>query len=160
MSLGRNRYTIHKVGEYAHKSGATYYGGSPASVNTSGELEIAKKDGSTAYVGIFANYSGVDAKTKDRKSTFYAGTCLLTLMKALPNTDNRTTNVEGTAGVDGDEYPYDTTKVYNEADLLYVDANGLWTNVNPGSKEALGVVMYAGTNSLTVLFANKPGATI
>lgn len=160
MSLGRNRYTIHKVGEYSQLAGTTYYGGQPCAINTSGTLEKAISDGSTTYVGIFANYSAVDAKTKDVKSTFYAGTCVLTLMKATPNVDNRTTNVEGTAGVDGDDYPYNTTLVYNEGDKLYVGADGLWTNVNPGSKQALGVVLYAGTNSLTVLFNNLAGAVI
>lgn len=161
MGLGRNRYTIHKVGEYSQASGATYKGGSPAGINTSGELVPAVAGGSNCtYVGIFANASSVDANTKDLKSTFYAGTCILTLLKALPNTNNSTTNVEGTAGVAGDDYPYNSALTYNEGDKLYVGATLGWTNVNPNSNEAVGVVLYAGTNSLTVLFNNKAGANI
>lgn len=165
MGLGRNKQTLLKVGEFAQTASATYYGGSPAMMSTAGTVELATRTkllSSGSYVGIFYNTSVVDALTEGDKATFLAGTCVLTFMKATPNTNNSVLNVEGSAGVASDDYPYDTTLTWAPGDKLYLGAttSGTWSNVNSGTDEALGVVLVAGTNYLTVLMNNKAGAYI
>jgi len=161
MGLGRQKFTVLKVGEFAQETGAVYYGGSPMAITQTGtlrnakyaQLASAKSDATaTTYVGIAYNTSTVDADTYGGKSTFLAGACVVTMSKMLANTNNSVLNVQGTAGQSGDDYPYDTTLTWNEADLLFVGHTGKWVNVNPASgKPAFGTVLEVGTDSITVL---------
>lgn len=168
MGLSRKKMTTMKVGEFQRQAGETWYGGSPAGINKSGKLVlahygtlVASKTDSTAisYVGIFVNPSLVDADTYKGQSTFYAGTCIVTMTKLNQNTDGSVTNVDGTAFLKGDGYPYDSSLTFDESNLLYVDINGLWTNVQPSSgKPCFGTVIEVGTSSITALMYNVPSA--
>lgn len=162
MGVGRKMFTVLKVGEWLQEPDAVYYGGSPLAITTNGKLTLAKygtlvatKTDSTAvtYVGVARNNYHTDSLTYQGQTTFFAGACIVTLMKGLPNTNNSSTNVEGTAGDAYDEYPYDTTLTWNEKDLVFVGHDGLWVNVNPASgKPCQGTVLTVGTNYITVLF--------
>lgn len=166
MGLTRQKQTLLKVGEFVQKATCdTYYGGSPAMIDTDGKLNLATRTrllSAGSYVGVFYNTSVVDALTYGGKATFLAGTCLVTLTKLTPNTNNSSTNVEGTAGVASDDYPYNTSLTWTAGDKVYLHTgtNGTWSNVQTGTDECLGVVMATGTNYITVLFNNRAGAVV
>jgi len=168
MGLGRDKFTVTKAGEWIADSASAHVGGSPMAVNQSGKLTLAKyaqlasakSDGtSTSFVGVAYNSNTVDQKTYKGQATFVLGSAILTLSKMLPNTNNSVLNVQGTAGQEGDDFPYDTSLTWNEGDLMFIGQDGKWTNANPASgKPCYGTVLEVGTSSITVVFYGSPSA--
>ena len=133
-----------KNGEYNAATGITYYGGSPAAMDTDGYLTLCTSDvttGATAYVGVFANSNLVDWQKSStgtvQRATVYFGSFSTVLY-------------EGTRDTYADGLPYTSGDSWVEADPLYVGADGKWTNTDPGSGKQRGVVMIVGSASLTV----------
>lgn len=170
MGLSRYRQSVigFKISWYKQKANETYYGGSPLAINHTGYLVLAKYDElaatktdatATTYVGIAYNPSAVDATTYQGLSTFMPDCSVVTFSKNVANTNNTTINKDGTAGQTGDDYPYNTALTWDEADLLFIGTDGLWTNVNPSAgKPCYGTVLESGTNYITVLLYGGPTA--
>lgn len=166
MGLGRTKITLFREGEFTAKSGITYYGGSPAGVNKSGELvkpivtnlNLARSNASAeSFVGIFRDPSGSVSSVLQGKTTVFMGPCIATLQKNSANTNNTSINNDGAPGQTGDDYPYDTTLSWDEADRLFIDANGKWVRTAANANDAhYGTVLKVGTNYLTVLFYGAP----
>ena len=167
MGIDRIKFTGIKEGDYAVEAGESYVGGSPAAININGHLVKAKygtlaasKTDSTAvsYVGVFVNTSGVDGVQIESKATYYAGPTFVTFTKLLLSANNANKNAFGGAGVADDDYPYDHALTFAPKDLLFIDTNGKWTNVNPASTPCFGVVLAVGTNFITVQLYGGPTA--
>lgn len=136
--LGRHKFQGGiKNGELYVSAGETYIGGSPAAINTSGELALCKASTAADYVGVFANSNTVDGVTAAAKAkgTYYAGLNVLTLEAESDGT-----------------YPYDTVQTWNEGDQLNIDSNGKWTNQATGSQTYYGTVIEAASTYLIVQF--------
>ena len=162
MGLGRTKDTIMRIGEYSQASGATYYQGSPAGVDTDGNLNIMTStthdNGTKSYIGIFRNTSAYDAAQQDDKATVFMGPAIVTMQYNVANTNNSSINNDGAPGdQDSDAYPYDSTLTWNEADRLYLDTAGLWSNVAATEGDPIyGTVLKVGSNYLTVFLYGCP----
>jgi len=133
-----------KNGEYSACTGETYYGGSPASIDTDGYLHTCLVDsGATKFVGVFANSNLVDWGSSS------TGAVQLATVYTLPFACILTS---GTKDGYADGLPYNDGLTYTEGDPLYVGSDGKWTNVDPGSGIQRGVVMASASGSLTVWF--------
>jgi hypothetical protein len=133
-------------GEYSALSGQTYYGGSPAKIDTSGYLELCTSDvsGTSAFVGIFANSSLNDWGNRSTATTQLATVYTLPFAAVLTT---------GTKDTYADAYPYDTTLTWHAADNVYVGSDGKWTNVIPAANAICrGKVMAVTATSITVWF--------
>jgi len=164
MGLARTRHTVMRNGEFSQASGATYYQGSPAGVDTSGTLNIitttTHDSGAKSYVGVFRNTSAYDALQQDDKAAIFMGPAILTFQYNIANTNNSSINNDGAPGNQtGDAYPYDSTLTWNEADRLYLTTTGLWSNVVAVAGDPIyGTVLKVGTNYLTVFMYGSPSS--
>lgn len=167
MGLGRFKQTTHKNGELlSQASGTTYWSGSPLAVRKDGAVELASvtdlnlarsSGNATAYIGIARNTSATDALQRDSKVSFLTGTAIVTFQKNSANSNNASINNEGSAGESEDDFPYDENLSWDEADRLFIDANGVWVRTAANADDPhYGVVLKVGTNFLTVLLYNSP----
>jgi hypothetical protein len=79
------------------------------------------------------------------------------MCKNSANTNNTSINVDGSAGQAGDDFPYDSTLTWNEADRLYISAAGLWVNVKVNSNDPhYGIVLKAATDYILVYMYGTP----
>lgn len=164
MGLGRTKITLFREGEFSAKSGITYYGGSPAAVNTAGEITLCTNTlvnaGTASYVGIFRDSSGAVSGVKDLKTTVFMGPAIVTFQKNSANTNNTSINNDGAPGQTGDSEPYDTSLAWDEADRLFIGTTGLWRRTAATANDhAYGTVLKVGTNYLTVLLYGTPAKT-
>jgi len=166
MGLARSKFTLHRNGEWSTKANETYYGGSPAGVNKSGEivktnctnLNLARSNASAeSFIGVFRDPSASVSSVLNNKSTLLIGCSIVTLQKNSANTNNTSINNDGSPGQSGDDYPYDTSLAWDEGDRLFINASGVWvrTATNAGDCH-YGTVVKVGTNYLTVLFYGCP----
>ena len=164
MGLARTKDTVMRNGEFSQASGITYYQGSPAAIDADGNLDLALNNELTAstqsFVGIFRNTSAYDATMQDDKAAVFIGHSIVTFQKNIANTNNSSINNDGAPGYQtGDDYPYATapSTAWNEAQKLYIGADGKWTNAAASESDPhYGCVLKVGSNYLSVLLYGTP----
>lgn len=166
MGLSRIKNTSIRQGEFATKASITYYGGSPAGINKTGEivncnctnLNLARSNANAeSYVGIFRDPSATVSSVLGNKSTLFIGPAIVTFQKNSANVNNTSINNDGAPGQSGDDFPYDDSLTWDEGDRLFINASGKWRNLAVNANDAhYGTVLKAGTNFLTVLLYGSP----
>lgn len=169
MGLGNQRTTTIRNGEFLAAAGQTYVSGSPAAIDKAGQLRLAtnaainlaRTDPSAlSYIGLFVRTSGFDAVRGKGEAPVYMGPTIVTLQKNVNNINNSSLNNDGAPGNQpGDDYPYDATLAWDEADRLFIGATGKWQRTAAtGGDPHYGTVLKVGPNFLTVLLYGGPCA--
>jgi hypothetical protein len=115
-----------------------YFGGQPAQIGANG-LKLAKAANDQTFVGVFQNSSFEDLQ--NGSATLLTGVCYLRFINGSVSQDSPTPTGQVVEGA-----PYNTSLTFNPGDKIYIDANGLWTNVaNAGTEK--GIVTKGNTGS-------------
>lgn len=113
-----------------------YFGGSPLAIDASG-LRLALAADDQKFVGVAVCSSSEDRKNGN--ASFVTGTAYLRFMNASVSADSPDASGNVVEGA-----PYDTALTFVPSDLIYIDANGKWTNVAAAGKEK-GIVVKGNT---------------
>ena len=131
-----------------------FYGGAPAVINTSGNLELLTCDmvaavgGARRIQGYFQDCSEEVVAHGNGRATYLPAGATLALGSGYSK-NNYT-----------DDYPYKTTDTYVPGDKIYLGYDGLWTNVAAGSTAGIdaeyGVLEEDSDNGLVIRFYDQP----
>lgn len=114
-----------------------YFGGAPIAMQTTGLVRLAKSADDQAFIGLSQNSSSEDALNGN--ATVVINGCYVRMFNGSLQVDSPTPGGDVVEGA-----PYDTTKTFLPSQRLYIDANGLWTNVVDAGKEK-GIVTKGNT---------------
>lgn len=116
-----------------------YFGGQACAMQATGLTRLAKNVDDQLFLGLFAVSSFEDSTNGN--STVIVPPVYARLINGSLSQDSPTPQGQVVEGA-----PYDTTKTFLPADKLYIDANGLWTNVVDAGKEK-GIVTKGNTSA-------------
>jgi len=113
------RPTVNPAGTGAD---SPWFGGQPATIDANGQAILAKDGSTSKFLGCFKNASVED--TQNGNTTIVHGASKVVFFNGsnqIADLDDSGSTVEGA--------PYNDALTYTPGEYLYIDANGLWSNV-------------------------------